>query len=372
MHLAQELVDHIIDFLHNHPTTLLQASLVSRAWVGRTRTHLFKTIRITRPEQVTSSNLSYLTPLCKYAQTLRFTWPGNTFDPASVLDCFKHSELLFLTIYSCFELRDLDERSIRRCFTMFPCTSIITLELCGIPPADGTILNLLSLFPNADNLTISVASSRKVGPGPGPFGYEERMSVQRVSPRLGGSFKFSDPPGSDFFRYRRGRTLRAIAALPHQFQSVSLNIREQRWEDVLVFLGSCSRTSRTLFVEFPQRNITNQLVNQPTIDFVNLEELRVGVWAVYDPHSRTLHSLLQSITSPSLRRVIVEVRQIVVAVDGWSLLDEGLANLVERHKAYGDVKLQVSAKVKPEYLRKLLPRLAQKGMLELRCMADHS
>ena len=47
MHLAQELVDHIIDFLHNDPAALIQVSLVSRAWFCRTRTHLCE---ITRPK----------------------------------------------------------------------------------------------------------------------------------------------------------------------------------------------------------------------------------------------------------------------------------------------------------------------------------
>ena len=48
MHLAQELVDYIIDFLHDNPKDLKRVSLVSRAWVSRARTHLCESLKITR------------------------------------------------------------------------------------------------------------------------------------------------------------------------------------------------------------------------------------------------------------------------------------------------------------------------------------
>ncbi|KAJ7190166.1 hypothetical protein GGX14DRAFT_483628 [Mycena pura] len=44
--LAQELVDAIVDFLHNDRATLLSSSLVARKWVPATRHHLFERIAI--------------------------------------------------------------------------------------------------------------------------------------------------------------------------------------------------------------------------------------------------------------------------------------------------------------------------------------
>ncbi|KAJ7133827.1 hypothetical protein C8R46DRAFT_923543, partial [Mycena filopes] len=44
--LAQELVDIILDFLHEDHTTLLSASLTARKWVPATRYHVFERITL--------------------------------------------------------------------------------------------------------------------------------------------------------------------------------------------------------------------------------------------------------------------------------------------------------------------------------------
>ena len=244
MHLAQELVDYIIDFLHDDPETLIQASLVSRAWVGRTRTHLCESLKITSPK-LSSSNPSCLTPLSGYVKTLHFTWSRDLANPSAVLDCFEQSEPHTLAIYSC-ELRSLDEQTIQRCFANFPCASITTLELHDVSPNRGSFLALLSLFPNVDNLTISVNRWWADKPGFGPLG--------GVSPpRLGGSFKFFDPPGQRFWGFHRNRLLRTMATLPLQFRTVSLNITEEYWEEASSFLNSCSKTVRMVFMGLPCR-----------------------------------------------------------------------------------------------------------------------
>jgi len=40
-HLPLEILDYIVDLLHNEPETLQQCCLVSKSWVPRTRRHLF-------------------------------------------------------------------------------------------------------------------------------------------------------------------------------------------------------------------------------------------------------------------------------------------------------------------------------------------
>lgn len=64
--------------------------------------------------------------------------------------------------------------------------------------------------------------------------------------------------------------------------------------------------------------------------------------------------------------MVVEVRGGIAAGYRWTLLDETLVNLVERHKAYGNPQLQISSVADPEEIRQLLPRAAQGGMLEVR------
>lgn len=95
-------------------------------------------------------------------------------------------------------------------------------------------------------------------------------------------------------------------------------------------------------------------------DFVNLEELRIGVRTDHDGPQNP--QFLESITSPCLRRVIVEVTQLAQ----WPALDDNLASLVERHKIYRNVKIQISTTGDPEEIRRLLPRTAQGGLLKVR------
>ena len=252
MHLAQELVDYIIDFLHDNPTDLIRVSLVSKAWVGRARKHLCESLKITRPKLL-SLHPSYLTPLCGYVKSLRFTWPRDLTDPAPALDCFELSELHTLAIHSC-ELHSLDEQTIRRCFASFPCASIVTLELHDISPTHRTSLILLSMFPNVDNLTVSVNRWWADRPGPGPLGSNQNETTQRVSlPRFGGGFKFLASFDQGFWGFHRGNLLRTIATLPLQFQTVSLNFKEQSWVEALNFLNSCSKTVRRVYIGLPYR-----------------------------------------------------------------------------------------------------------------------
>lgn len=252
MHFAQELVDRIIDFLHDDPTTLVRVSLVSRAWFGRTRTYIYESLKIT-DYKLLSSDLSYLTPLCGYVKTLHITWSGDLTDPSAILDCFEHSELQTLAIHSC-ELHTFEEQTIRRCFAKFPCASITTLELHDISPTHRTLLILLSLFPNVDNLTISVDRWCMDKLAPGPLGSNHGDTVQRVSPpRLGGSFKFFDLSGKGYWGFHGNKLLRTIATLPLQFQTVSLNITEQSWKETSALLNSCSKTVRKVFARVPCR-----------------------------------------------------------------------------------------------------------------------
>ena len=101
-------------------------------------------------------------------------------------------------------------------------------------------------------------------------------------------------------------------------------------------------------------------------NFANLEEVRIC--APNDDPPLCLHTLLHMVTSPCLQRVIVEVRETEVQYIQWPPLDETLVDLVERHGHYGNLVLQISTTADPEEVSGLLPRAAQKGVLEVRCI----
>lgn len=85
-----------------------------------------------------------------------------------------------------------------------------------------------------------------------------------------------------------------------------------------------------------------------------------------DLEPRSPQPFLGSVVSASLRRVIIEVRGRDMEFVQWTSLDENLVDLVERHKAYGNLVPQISTIVDPEKIRGLLPRAAQEGVLEVR------
>ena len=75
---------------------------------------------------------------------------------------------------------------------------------------------------------------------------------------------------------------------------------------------------------------------------MNLDELRI--YAPFQNHPlRCIHTLVRLIhlvTSPCLRRVVVEVANVTFEDIDWDPMDEALVDLVERHKAYGNLVFQ--------------------------------
>jgi hypothetical protein len=215
MRLPQELVDYVINFLHDDPRTLIQASRVQ----GMAWSHPLTFLQVFKdhPPKTSVLDPSHLPPLCRYVKTLHFTSPSDATDPSTALDCFERSEPHTLALRSC-NLRDLGEQTVRRCFARFPCTSITTLELHEISLTHGTLLVLLSLFPNVDNFTISPNHRWEYG----PRNDDDDRILQHVSPSpIRGSFKFLDPPGLGYWSFNRGQLLPTLTTLPLQFQTVS-------------------------------------------------------------------------------------------------------------------------------------------------------
>lgn len=114
-----------------------------------------------------------------------------------------------------------------------------------------------------------------------------------------------------------------------------------------------------------KRVATCQLPWPDRFDFPNLEELRIN--ALTDvPGPQSTQSFLQSLLTPCLRRVTVEVLEKNVTHVQWSSLDANLVNLVERHRAYGNILLQISTTADPDKILGMLPRAAQEGVMEVR------
>ena len=72
-YLPPELLDNIVDHLHDSQHALRNCCLVSKSWIPRTRKHLFADIKLTSRENLNSWGKMFPDPLispARYAQTL--------------------------------------------------------------------------------------------------------------------------------------------------------------------------------------------------------------------------------------------------------------------------------------------------------------
>jgi len=73
--LPPELLDHIVDLLHDSQTALRNCCLISKSWIPRTRTHLFAEVRFDTKERLESWKAMFPNPSTSpahYTKTLIF------------------------------------------------------------------------------------------------------------------------------------------------------------------------------------------------------------------------------------------------------------------------------------------------------------
>ena len=72
-HLPAELLDYIVDFLHDRGDDLKSCCLVSKSWIPRTRMHLFADVKFSSADHLESWKETFPDPLispARYAKTL--------------------------------------------------------------------------------------------------------------------------------------------------------------------------------------------------------------------------------------------------------------------------------------------------------------
>ena len=75
--LPEELLDYVVDFLHNAPDDLKSCCLVSKSWIPRARSHLFAEVRFSAEGLQSWKNLfpdPSISPAC-YTETLLIGFP---------------------------------------------------------------------------------------------------------------------------------------------------------------------------------------------------------------------------------------------------------------------------------------------------------
>lgn len=127
-HLPPEVVDVILDHLASHPRTLRRCSVVARAWLPRSRHHLFRRLSIST------------------SQLYRFLARCELFGPAVVSLVFRASRRWHHVITAL-----LCDRA--RCGSFLSYTSLTSLQLTGLHfPALDQLDQLIAAFPRLENI----------------------------------------------------------------------------------------------------------------------------------------------------------------------------------------------------------------------------
>jgi len=245
-YLPPEILDYIIDFLHDEPEALKQCCPVSKSWVPRTRRHLFANIQFRSASVLESWKKRFPdaanSPAC-YAHTLFVGCPW-------LVVAADAEEGGWIRVFSGVKSLDLDngdqaryigalEVSLASFYKFSPALKSLRISHIILPYPQ--VFDLVCSFPLLENLSLIGHNESWVNDG-GPNG--PRTVVPSTSPVFTGSLDFHILGGA-------GNAARQLLDLPNglHFRKVALSWAHERdfwWVAELVV--RCSHTLESLDV----------------------------------------------------------------------------------------------------------------------------
>jgi len=154
LHLPAELLDHIVDHLHNIKSTLRNCCLVSKSWIPRARKHLFAEVWFNTGEHLESWKEAFpdpsTSPAC-YTKTLLINCPHivttTDAEPGGWIRSFSH--VVHLTLGSFDKLTG----SLLPFHGLSPIVKSLHVGL--IAPSPSQTFNLILSFPLLEDLTMT-------------------------------------------------------------------------------------------------------------------------------------------------------------------------------------------------------------------------
>jgi hypothetical protein len=149
-YLPAEILDHVVDHLHDTPDALRNCCLVSRSWIPRARTHLFADIRFHTVEDLGSWKETFpdpsTSPMC-YAKTLTIDCPSSDAEVGGWIRGFSR-------------VVHLEVRSHRLLGGLVPLhgfsPAIKSLHMVFDVPPPPCAFDLVLSFPLLENLTLKI------------------------------------------------------------------------------------------------------------------------------------------------------------------------------------------------------------------------
>ena len=239
-HLPAEILDHIVDHLHDAEDELMSCCLASKSWISRTRAHLFADIEFCAAERLQSWRERFpdpsTSPSC-YTRTLSITClQGVTTVDAEEggwIRGFSRVEHLVLDSHSLFA----NLSSLIPFHGFSPDLKSLHITLAVYPPP--RVFNLILSFPLLEDLAINVRYATAVGDDSD----ELPATAQPLSPPVfTGSLQVPLLGGMVPFT----RRLLSLSSGIH-FRKLTLTcFREQHLSSIVALVEGCSHNLESL------------------------------------------------------------------------------------------------------------------------------
>ena len=237
--LLPEILDPIVDHLHDEPATLKACCLVSKSWVPRTRRHFFDVVDFFSPRRLELWMKTFPdpsnSPAC-YTRSLRLS--GFAVIPLAISDALPWVR----SFNHITELQVWTEWEEDRNFYFAPLHGLFpilkSLHLCHYFVEPLEVINLVCSFPLLENLSLWSPEDLERENA-------EEWDTPPTSPRFTGSLLLD---------YNDSQITRKLLDLPGglHFYKVSVSCPSRDGDLARELVSKCSDTLESLCVEFDQ------------------------------------------------------------------------------------------------------------------------
>ena len=256
-HLPAELLDHVVDHLHDTKHTLGTCCLVSKSWIPRTRIHLFASVRFDTAEKLRSWKETFpnppTSPAC-YAKSLFVNCRCVTAEDAEVgwwISGF--SRVVHLEVATSHSSDAIQLAGILPLFYgLSPAIKSLCVKAFALPSSQA--FDLILSFPLLEDLSVTTHSDMFANRIGDPDG--QSIIVWSPAPPMTGSLKL----------LHRGTNhiTRRLSSLPGGIHFRKLILTWYHEEDVLstnALVAGCSHTLESLHItcELPGASIRHRI-----------------------------------------------------------------------------------------------------------------
>lgn len=393
LYLPEELLDHVVDLLHDTRDTLKSCSLVSKSWIPRTRKHLFARVGLHREANLQSWKNTFPDPSTSpahYTQTLSIVFP-------LVITAADAGEGGWIPTFSRVVHFEVDIRKTSPPVTLVPfhgfssAIKSLCVTFADFPPA--RVSSLIHSFPLLEDLS-AVSYGR--------FNGDDRFDEKPVTTQP------SSPPAYTgslvlFLKTGMDPIVSRLLSLPSGLHFRELSLAWNHSHDVpltMALVESCSSTLESLCINchligtsvghfFPYRWLTSVDESTGSIDLSKATKLK-DVAFVRDLNPRWITMTLRTITSNhrNIQQISVDTSYILydliltrvdpanfkhtigaTAHAEWSELDRLLCKLWESRLVRSRVMYNVPSSVETGKARicmeSLFPEGTKRGVVDL-------